>query len=160
MRLPQALAPHEVGIAKTALKSPCIINIPKLKVHHMAVVTVCMKNLMDLILPKSIIHSQLNEKIVDLSALFKDKVKINVVDGIIGAERDETTGSPVEMNLVIAGQDMVAVNAVAASVMGVDPNNVKYLRLAEARGLGVSNLSNIEVHGTCIEDVARNFRMR
>jgi uncharacterized protein (DUF362 family) len=107
VRIPQAWALHEVGIAETALRSSCIINVPKLKVHHMALATISMKNLMGLILPKSIMHSQIDEKIVDLVSFFKDKVKINIVDGIIGAEIDETSGTPVEMNLVIAGQDMV-----------------------------------------------------
>jgi len=159
VRIPQASVLHEVGIAETALNSTCIINTPKLKVHHMALVTVCMKNLMGVILPKSIMHSQINEKIVDLASFFKDKLKINVVDGIIGAEIDETSGSPVEMNLVIAGQDMVAVDSVASAVMGIDPLKVKYLRLAEERGLGVSNLNEIEVLGKGIEEIARTFQL-
>lgn len=64
--IPQA-SHCEVGIAETALKSTCIINAPKLKVHHMALATICMKNLVGLILPKSIMHSQINERIVDLA---------------------------------------------------------------------------------------------
>jgi uncharacterized protein (DUF362 family) len=159
VRIPRASALHEVGTAETALKSSCIINVPKLKVHHMALATISMKNLMGLILPKNIMHSQIDEKIVDLASFFKDKVKINIVDGIIGAEIDETSGSPVEMDLVIAGQDMVAVDSVASTVMGIDPLKVKYLRLAEERGLGVSNLSEIEVLGKPIEEVARKFRL-
>lgn len=159
VRLPQPLALYEVGVAKTAVESNCIINVPKLKVHHMAVVTLCMKNLMGLILPKNIMHGQLDEKIVDLASLFKDKVKINIVDGLVGAEVDETSGSPVRMDLVIAGQDMVAVDTVAASVMGIDPSRVKYLRLAEQMGLGVSNLREIEVLGESIEGVKKQFRV-
>jgi uncharacterized protein (DUF362 family) len=159
VELPQPLALKEVGVAKTAVESTCIINVPKLKVHHMAVVTLCMKNLMGLILPKNIMHGQLDEKIVDLASLFKDKVKISIVDGLVGAEVDETSGSPVRMDLVIAGQDMVAVDTVAASVMGIDPSRVKYLRLAEERGLGVSDLREIEVLGETIEGVKKQFRV-
>jgi len=159
VELPQPLALKEVGVAKTAVESTCIINVPKLKVHHMAVVTLCMKNLMGLILPKNIMHGQLDEKIVDLASLFKDKVKINIVDGLVGAEVDETSGSPVRMDLVIAGQDMVAVDTVAASVMGIDPSRVKYLRLAEEMGLGVSDLREIEVLGESIEGVKKQFRV-
>jgi len=159
VRIPHALALHEVGIAKTAIESTCILNVPKLKVHHQALVTVCMKNLMGLILPKNIMHSQINEKIVDLASLFKDKVKINVVDGLIGAEVDEVGGSPVEMNLLIAGRDMVAVDSVATKIMGIDPREVKYLRLAEERGLGVSNLREIEVLGESIKGVERKFQL-
>jgi uncharacterized protein (DUF362 family) len=103
LKIPNALALHEVGIAETALKSTCIINVPKLKVHHMSLVTLCMKNLMGLILPKSIMHDRLNEKIVDLTTLFKDKVKLNIIDGLVGSEEDEVYGSPVQMNLIIAG---------------------------------------------------------
>lgn len=86
-----------------------------------------MKNLMGLILPKpagQIMHSRINEKLVDLASLFRDKVKINVIDGLVGAEVDEIHGRPVEMNLVIAGRDMVAVDSVATAVMGIDPSKV------------------------------------
>jgi len=158
VRIPQSSALKEVGVAETALKSTCIINVPKLKVHHMAVVTLCMKNLMGLILPKSIMHSQIDQKIADLTSLFKDKVKINIVDGLVGAEVDETSGSPVKMNLIIAGRDMVAVDTIGTAVMGIDPKRVGYLKLAEERGLGVSNIKEIEVLGESIEDVQREFR--
>lgn len=96
---------------------------------------------------------------MDLTSFFKDKVKINVVDGLIGAELNETSGSPVEMNLVIAGNDMVAVDSVASAVMGIDPLKVRYLMLAEERGLGVSNIDEIEVLGKSIEEVAKKFRL-
>lgn len=159
VRVPQALALHQIGIAETALKSTRIINVPTLKVHHIALVTLCMKNLMGLIIPKMIMHSHINEKIVDLASLFKDKVKINIVDGLVGSEVDEVNGSPVKMNLIIAGQDMVAVDTVATAVMGIDPNKVKYLTLAQETGLGVSNLEEIEVLGENIEEIERKFRL-
>jgi len=157
--VPEPLALREVGIARTALECTCIINVPKLKVHHMALVTLCMKNLMGLILPKNIMHSQLNEKIVDLASLFKDRVRLNIVDGLVGAEVDETSGSPIRMDVVIAGQDMVAVDTVAAAVMGIDPGRVRYLRLAGERGLGVSDLTEIKVLGESIEGVRRQFKV-
>jgi uncharacterized protein (DUF362 family) len=154
-----ALALHEVGIAETALKSTCIVNVPKLKVHHMTIVTLSMKNLMGMILPKSIMHNQINEKIVDLATLFKDKVKLNVIDGLIGSEIDEVHGSPVRMNVVIAGTNMVAVDAVATAVMGIDPDKVEFLRIAEERGLGTFRLSNIDILGERIDDVKRKFKL-
>lgn len=159
LKISNPLALDEVGVAETALKSTCIINVPKLKVHHMALVTLSMKNLMGLILPKSIMHGRINEKIVDLATLFKDKVKLNIIDGLIGSEVDEVHGSPIQMNLIIAGANMVAVDAVASSVMGIDPRRVKYLRLAEERGLGTANLDEIEVLGERIEDVMKKFKL-
>jgi len=159
LKVKEPLALNEVGVAETALKSTCIINVPKLKVHHMALVTLSMKNLMGLILPKSIMHDQINEKIVDLATLFKDKVKLNIVDGLVGSEEDEVRGSPVQMDLIIAGADMVAVDAVAAAVMGINPERVKYLELAEERGLGTASLDEIEVLGERIEDVKKKFKL-
>lgn len=157
--IPNALALNEVGVARTAVERTCIINVPKLKVHHMAVVTLSMKNLMGLILPKNIMHGQLHEKIVDLFTVFKDKVKLNVVDGLVGGEVDETSGSPVKMDLLVAGQDMVAVDTVGTAIMGIDPRTVKYLTIADERGLGVSNLDEIHVLGERIDDVKRPFRV-
>lgn len=159
VKIPDALALNEVGVAETALKSTCIINVPKLKVHHMALVTLSMKNLMGLILPKSIMHSRLDEKIVDLAMLFKEKVKLNVVDGLIGSEGDEVHGSPVRMDLIIAGTDMVAVDAVSAAIMGIDPNRVKYLKLAEEKAIGTANLEDVEVVGEQIGKVRRKFKL-
>jgi uncharacterized protein (DUF362 family) len=119
-----------------------------------------MKNLMGAILPKNIMHGNINEKIVDLASIFKDKVKLNIVDGLVGAETDEVHGTPVEMNLLIAGSDMVAVDAVSSAIMGIDPKKVKYLQLAEKCDLGVSNLDEIEVLGESIDEVKREFKCK
>lgn len=157
IKIPKSTALQEAGIAKTALDVDAIINVPKLKVHHLALVTLSMKNFMGCMLPKSIMHTRINEKIVDLASIFKDKVALNIIDGTVGSEVDEVHGEPVEMNLVIAGRDMVAVDAVGASVMGIDPSDVRYLGLADQRGLGRSRLSDIEVVGESIEDVQKRF---
>lgn len=149
------LALKKVKIAKTALES-AIISVPKLKPHRMARVTLSLKNMMGAVAPKGSIHNPLSEKIVDLASILKPSVA--VVDGIIAGEGHETSGNPVEMNLVIAGVDPVAVDAVGAAVMGIPPESVKHLRLAEERGLGTCNLKRIEVIGEPIERVRRKFR--
>ena len=151
---------HQVEIAESVYDSTCIINVPTLKVHHLTLVTLSMKNLMGAILPKNIMHGNINEKIVDLASIFKGKVKLNIVDGLIGAETDEVQGSPVEMNLLIAGSDMVAVDAVSSAIMGIDPKKVKYLQLAEKCDLGVSSLDEIEVLGESIDEVKREFKCK
>jgi uncharacterized protein (DUF362 family) len=62
------------------------------------------------------------------------------------------------MNLVIAGTDPVAVDAVGAAVMEIPPTDVKHLVLAEKKGLGTCNLENITVLGEPVERVKRKFR--
>ena len=118
-----------------------------------------MKNLMGTILPKNIMHENIDEKIVDLASIFKDKVKLNIVDGLVGAETDEIRGTPVKMNLLIAGSDMVAVDTVSAAIMGINPKKVKYLQLAAKCGLGVSDLSKIEILGESIGKVKKRFKL-
>ena len=152
---PDSLALKKVKIAKTALES-IIISVPKLKPHRLARVTLSLKNMMGAVTPKGSIHNHLSEKIVDLASIIKPSVA--VIDGIIAGEGHETSGNPVEMNLVIAGTDPVAVDAVGAAVMGIPPESVKHLRLAEERGLGTCDLEQITVLGEPIERVKKKFR--
>ena len=63
-----------------------------------------------------------------------------------------------EMNLVIAGTDPVAVDAVGAAVMGINPTEVEHLVLAEKKGLGTCNLEDITLLGEPIEKVRRKFQ--
>lgn len=149
------LALKRVKIAKTALES-AIISVPKLKPHRLARVTLSLKNMMGAVNPKGAIHGSLSENIVDLASIIKPSVA--VIDGVIAGEGHETSGSPVEMNLVVAGTDPVAVDAVGAALMEIPPESVKHLRLAEDRGLGTCDLKRIEVLGESIDGVKRKFR--
>ncbi|MEM2169976.1 MAG: DUF362 domain-containing protein [Candidatus Bathyarchaeia archaeon] len=153
---PNPLALKRVRVAKTALDST-IISVPKLKVHRLTMVTLGLKNMMGALVSKGSMHNgRLNENIVDLASILKPS--LTVIDGIIAGEGHELSGSPVEMNLVIAGTDPVAVDAVGAAVMGISPTEVKHLVLAEKKGLGTCRLENIEVIGEPIERVRRKFR--
>jgi len=152
---PNPLALKNVKIAKTSLEST-IISVPKLKPHRMATITLSLKNMMGAVTPKGSIHNPLSEKIVDLASIIKPSIA--VIDGIIAGEGHETSGNPVEMNLVIAGTDPVAVDAVGAAVMSIPPESVKHLRLAEEKGLGTCNLKQITVLGEPIEKVKKKFR--
>lgn len=152
----QPLALKKVKIARTALENT-IISVPKLKPHRLARITLSLKNMMGVVTPKGSMHTNLSKKIVDLVSILK--LKVAVIDGIVAGEVHETSGNPVRMNLVIAGTDPVAVDAVGAAVMCIPPKSVKHLRLAEERGLGTCNLENIEVLGEPIDKVKRKFRM-
>jgi len=151
----RTLALKKMKIAKTALEST-IISVPKLKPHRMAGVTLSLKNMIGAVTPKGSIHNRLSQKIVDLVSIVKPSVAI--IDGIIAGEGHETSGNPIEMNLVIAGTDPVAVDAVGAAVMSIPPRNVKHLSLAEEAGLGTSRLERIEILGEPIERVKRKFK--
>jgi len=146
----------KVKIARTALNST-IVSIPKLKIHKLTSVTLSLKNMMGAIIPKGSMHTRdLNKNIADLCSIIKPSIA--VVDGIIAGEVHETRGNPVEMNIVIAGRDPVAVDAVGSSMMGVPPETVKHLLYAEQKGLGTRNLNRIKIVGEPINRVRKKFR--
>jgi len=152
---PNPLSMKKVRVAKTALEST-IVSVPKLKLHRIAGVTLSLKNMMGALASKGSMHTgSLSEKKVDLATVLRPA--ISVVDGIIAGEGHETSGNPVKMNLVIAGTDPVAVDAVGAAVMGISPTDVKHLLLAEKHGLGTCNLEEITVLGEPIQEVSRKF---
>ena len=66
-------------------------------------------------------------------------------------------GSPVKMDLIIAGEDPVAVDRVGSAVIGRGLDKVKCLTYAEQKGLGTADLENIEIIGKQIEDVYHKF---
>jgi uncharacterized protein (DUF362 family)/ferredoxin len=160
VKIEGAKALKEVGVAKTVLEADFIIGVPLLKTHMTTNITIGMKNMMG-VLPqreKWKMHmSGLHQALVDLNRLVKPDLVI--VDGTVGMEGlGPTIGSPVQMNLILAGNDVVAVDTVGSAVMGFALEEVEHLVLAGKDGLGINNLDEIEIRGENIEDVTRPFK--
>jgi len=157
VKVSNAYVLREISIAKTVLETDCIINVPKLKIHHIAGVTLSAKNLMGCIWPKGIMHTNIHEKLADLASIIKPR--INIIDGTLGSEGDEIYGDPVKMNLIIAGLDIVATDTIGCLVMGIDPRKPKFLQLMSKKNLGICDPNKIEVLGENLMEVTRNFRL-
>jgi len=100
----------------------------------------------------------LDEVIVDLVSVAEPD--FTVVDAIIGMERaktDEDDGRAVRLNSIIAGPDIVAVDAVSAQLIGFNPADIEYLTLGAYKGLGQADPANIKVNGNELEKVVRRF---
>ncbi len=93
----------------------------------------------------------------NLVALAKaTKPHIAVVDGFVAMHREGPRhGTPIKIGTVIAGTDAVAVDAVAAAVMGFNPTMIGYLVYAREAGLGTIDLDRIRVVGDPIAQVRR-----
>lgn len=135
-----------------------IISAAKLKTHMATTVTLGMKNLFGL-LPdkfKAKYHARgISKVVVDINTAIKPV--LTVIDGFVAMEgRGPTDGSPVQMDLIIASQDVVAADATGARVMGIDPHGVKHIQKAFEKGLG--NIDAIEVVGERLEAVRRPFK--
>jgi uncharacterized protein (DUF362 family) len=155
IKLRDSLALKEVNVAHTARAVECLISVPSLKTHSMAVTTLAMKNCMGTILPKGIMHGSLHKKIADLAGIINPR--LSVIDGIIGGEGSEEYGDPVPMGVIITGIDYVAVDTVGSAVMGFTPDECKYLQYGAQKGLGTCDLKDIEVVGVSIDAVRRKF---
>ena len=138
-----ATALRKVTVAKTYLEADAIISVSKLKVHCLADVTLCMKNMMGGLRPKNIMHSRIHEKIVDLNRYFTPR--LSIIDGIIGGQCHETACCPVASNVLVGGEDVVAVDSIGAYLMNYEPTEVDYLMRAKDAGLGECDMDNITV---------------
>ena len=86
------------------------------------------------------------------------KPHISVVDGFQAMHREGPRhGTPCKLGTVIAGTDAVAVDAVAAAIMGYHPQDIGYLHYAGQAGLGVVDLDAITIVGDPIEKVRRKL---
>ena len=63
-----------------------------------------------------------------------------------------------EKNVILAGADQVAVDAVSASMMGFDPMSIEFIRLAHEEGLGCGDISRIDVKDEGVSDVDWGFK--
>ncbi|MBW2307854.1 MAG: DUF362 domain-containing protein [Deltaproteobacteria bacterium] len=138
-----------------------IVHLPTVKCHIYTTTTGAMKNAFGGLLNRRRhhTHSVIHETLVDLLAIQKEIHAgiFAVMDGTIcGCGPGPRTMIPVEKNYLLASADCVAIDAVAAHMMGFDPMQIGYIRMAHERGLGVGNLKEIEIVGEDISSV--NFR--
>jgi hypothetical protein len=81
-----------------------------------------------------------------------------VLDGLVAMEGlGPRLGSTVEMDLILASKDVVAIDAIASEVMGIRSDEVETTRLADTQGIGCGKLDGIQVQGEEIEKVRRPF---
>lgn len=134
------------------------ISAGKLKTHMYAVVTLSMKNLVGLAsetpyftgnnqLPREDLHFRgIDLSIVDLNLV--RPIGFSVIDGVWGMEgQGPVTGTPIAMNVVLAGLNPVAVDRVGLNVMEFPQNAVPHLTYASQAGLGPPDTSNVTVMG-------------
>ena len=149
-------------IAKPALEADFLINMPVLKTHNQAVVSLGLKNLKGCLSIKSrkFCHSA-NELLDDRLSLFVEKLRpaLTVLDGIYGLEKGPFyLGSAVRMNALAASKDPLAVDVMGAALAGIDPADVPHLRkYAERHGRSLRP-DSLELRGTPLKDLAKPLK--
>ncbi len=150
----------EVEAGKSILKamnSP-FISLPKMKVHTLAVTTLGIKNNMGFLKkPAMYMHLKIHQKLVDLLHVLNPA--LTIVDGVIGGAGSESNTTPVHHKVMVAGNNVVEVDAISSYLMGFEPEKIGYIRKASEE-FGV-DLSSIKVRGDdpgeLRVDYSRNF---
>lgn len=129
-----------------------IVHLPTVKCHIYTTTTGAMKNAFGGLLntKRHYTHSWIHETLVDLLAIQKE-----IHSGIFAVMDGTTAGDgpgprtmrPVIKDVILASEDQVAIDAVAAQMMGFDPMSLKYIAMADEQGLGNGRRENIEVVG-------------
>jgi uncharacterized protein (DUF362 family) len=157
------IALHHVNYPKVILDADYFINLPAMKTHTMTMVTLSIKNLQGILDEKGRYFSHrddLNQHMVDISKIRKPDLAL--LDGLLGMDGMGAgeAGNPVEMGVILASEDCVALDSIASMCMGIDnPLVVTTTRLAGHDGLGTSNPFMIEVVGRQIHEVKKHFEL-
>jgi len=138
------------------------VHLPTLKTHVFTTMTGAMKNAFGGLLQENRhwTHSVIHETLVDLLAIQKDihPGLFAVTDGTFAGDGPGPRAMmPHVKNYILSSVDQVAIDAIAAKLMGFDPMSLKFIRLAHERGLGCGDPKEIEVVGEDIAEVNFHF---
>lgn len=160
VNIPGGTVLTEAYLARPAVETDLIINAPKLKTHILTKTTGSVKNMYGAVPGglKSVYH-KIGGNSVRFASLVVDLYSVmlpglNVMDAVVGLGGQWRLQDRIFPGLIIAGTDGVAVDAVAARLLGFDPMDVPVIADAHKRGLGVGSLDKIDVVGQRLEDVA------
>ena len=153
---PEGIQVPELFIGKN------IIHLPTVKTHVFTTITGAMKNAFGGLLSRKRhwTHSVIHETLVDLLNIQKEIHPgiFAVTDGTFAGDGPGPRAMRWhEKNILLAGADQVAIDAVAAKMMGFDPMSIKFIRLAHEAGLGCGEVDDIEVVGEDISGVDWGF---
>jgi uncharacterized protein (DUF362 family) len=130
-----------------------IIHLPTIKTHVFTTTTGAVKNAFGGLLNehRHWAHARIHETLVDLLAIQKHihRGVFAVMDGTFAGDGPgPRCMTPYVKNVILASADQVAIDAVAARLMGFDPlADIPYIRIAHERGLGCGDTRDIEIVG-------------
>jgi uncharacterized protein (DUF362 family)/NAD-dependent dihydropyrimidine dehydrogenase PreA subunit len=143
-----------VSVSRAVLEADLIISLPKFKTHGLTIVTGAIKNSYGYLpgAQKARLHKaagnpeRFHEVVVEV---FRLRVPdLFIVDAVIGMEGNGPASPDLrEIGLVLASDNGVAMDAVMATMMGLDPGRLRFLQKAEDFGLGSHNVDRMEIIG-------------
>ncbi len=148
----QVWVPNDIlgkwNFGKTFLDAEVFITLPTLKTHATTVFTGAIKNQWGCVPRRDrlVWHKYMDKLLSDIAELVPPKVTI--MDGIVGMQgRGPINGYPINANVILGGNDPVAVDATSMRLIGLDPHSSGHIRIAAERGVGVIDEDAIEIDG-------------
>ncbi len=131
------------------LESDVFINVPVLKHHSSADLSIAMKNLMGVVWDRTFWHrNNLHQCIADYAT--HRKPDLNVIDGyrvmMKNGPRGVSVNDVVSYKTLILSPDIVAADAAAAKVFGSEPEDIGYIVKAAELGVGTYNLDSLNIN--------------
>jgi uncharacterized protein (DUF362 family) len=139
-----------------------VIHLPTMKTHVFTTITGAMKNAFGGLLheKRHWTHSVIHETLVDLLTIQKEIHPgiLAVMDGTFSGDGPGPRAMRYhETDCILASADQVAIDAIAAKMMGFDPLELPFIRIAHEKGLGCGDPGEIEIVGEDISEVNFNF---
>jgi len=141
-----------LDVMKDVLMSDIIISVPVAKHHSSAGVSLSMKNLMGLIYDRSSFHYKydLHTAIADMANFLKPKLVIVDMTRALTTNGPSGPGEVAIMDTIVVSNDMVAADAYVTSKVKwygkqIEPFKVKHIKVAHEMGIGMGDLSKVEV---------------
>jgi uncharacterized protein (DUF362 family) len=148
VEIPNGKILKRAKVHELVLNSDVFINVPVLKNHGGAVMSLTMKNLMGVVWDRGYWHKNgLHQCIADFATFCKPD--LNIIDGFNVMKRNGPRGVSVDdvvnMKYQILTKDMVAADTAAVKIFGLDVSRVKHISLAEESGVGTTKLDALNI---------------
>ena len=142
-----------------------IVHLPTVKTHGHAVMTGSVKNSFGGLLKevRHYAHKYMHEVLVDLLYMQSElhPAVFTVMDGTVAGDgAGPRTMIPRIKNLILAATDSLAIDSIAARLMGFDPMSIPFIRMAHERGLGIGDPRQIELVGDDVSSENFGFQTR
>lgn len=137
---------HEL-VLPTILLETQLLTIPVMKTHAKSQITGAIKNQWGCISKlRHNYHLVLSDALADINATVRPV--FCVMDATICLEANgPKSGRPKIVDRVLASPDLVALDTIQATMMGLDASGISHIRACAERGLGTNSLREIDVVG-------------
>lgn len=153
--IPKPYHTKEMPFNASVFEHDYFVNIAKMKTHSLAGVTLCMKNIFGMVptrKQKLMYHPFIRKAIMDMNQIVKSDFCL--IDGVWGNEFDEVQSTPKYTGVVLAGENILAVDITAAEIMGIDLYDNETYKMAMA----LWGRPEINVLGSPVEHLEVKYR--